>query len=63
MLGHWRREREERIAESRAAAARSERLAVVIDYIRDEALAVNAWAVARFEENHLTSLFHSGRRR
>lgn len=61
MLGRWRREREQRIAEAKAATARSERLAVLIDMLIAEAHAVNAWAQERYEQNHLTDLFHRGR--
>lgn len=63
MFGKWRRDRERRIAESRAALAESERLADVVENIKAEAVAVGSWARRRYEENHLNELFKSGRRK
>lgn len=63
MFGRWGRERRERIAEARAAAAKSERLSLVIDHLREEAAPIAAWAQQRYEQNHLTELFKSGRSR
>lgn len=58
---HWGRLRRERIAESQAAAEKSDRLALVIEHLQKEALLIGAWATDRYEQNHLTELFHRGR--
>lgn len=63
MFGRWSRERRQRIAEAQRAVAVSERKAVLIGHLREEALSVAAWAQERYEENHLTELFLHGRRR
>lgn len=52
----WKRRRD-RLAESRDALARQERLGEYIDLQRQEAAEVSAWARRRLEVNHLTSLF------
>jgi len=53
--------RRERLEESRAALAKSERLQPAIEMIRSEALGIGAWAHERYERNHLTDLFLRGR--
>jgi hypothetical protein len=62
MFGRWSRERRRRIAEAQRAAATSERKEPLIEHLREEASAVAEWAQARYEENHLTELFHRSRR-
>lgn len=61
MFGRWGAARRERIEESRAATAKSERLALVLEHLAAEAAAVGAWAQERYDQNHLTDLFHRGR--
>ena len=53
----FRRQRKQRLAESRAAIERQERLGEVIDWQRAEAAEVAAWAIERLRANHLTELF------
>lgn len=55
--------RRQRIAESQAAAAKSDRLRPAIEHLVAEAGAIGAWAAERYERNHLTELFHMGRGR
>lgn len=54
----WKR-RNRRMAESKAAIERSERLGEYIDMQRQEAAEVGAWARERMEANHLSRLFYA----
>lgn len=59
---HTRRRRA-RIEESEAALRKQERLGAIIDWQRQEAAEVSAWARERLEMNHLTELFLTTRGR
>lgn len=52
-----RKRQKHRLAESRAAIERQERLGDVIDWHRAEAAEVASWARERLHVNHLTELF------
>lgn len=62
IFDRWRRQRDERIEASEKAAEKTERLALAVSPLLDEARQVTSWAERRIADNHLADLFTQGAR-